>query len=477
MACGVCRVFARAVVLVGLGALVACSSGGFLAGREPWRKEAEARCVGSGAVREGAGVVRISAINGPGMCGADLPYRVTSLGQPGPLGFGDEMRPPGAIPGAPKAVQPRWPIVEPGEGMREPRADAPRQKVQVSPLPPPSGGPTPSYPNVPPFDQPMPLDPPGAAPDTPKLDIYDFRKPYGASSPPSAKSAPPRRPRARGKSLEPGSPAFDLSPEPYEHRRSFGDKPAPPAVPAARVQPPPEKARAQIRELAREPRLPAQPLGPSRAPRVAGATGTITFSPPATLACPMVSVLDQWIASAVQPAAMRWFSQPVVEIRQISAYSCRGMNGNPNARISEHAFGNALDIASFTLADGRRITVRDGWRGAPEEQGFLRDVQGAACERFTTVLAPGSNVHHYDHIHVDLMKRRNGYRTCNPRAVSGEEVAAKAQAHYARQGRDTNVTGSVGKRKSAKQLPPPAFTEDKVGHQLPLAIPGEDGED
>jgi hypothetical protein len=115
-----------------------------------------------------------------------------------------------------------------------------------------------------------------------------------------------------------------------------------------------------------------------------------------------------------------------VEIRQISAYSCRGMNGQIGARISEHAFGNALDIASFTLADGRRVTVRDGWRGLPEEQGFLRDVQSAACDQFTTVLAPGSNRFHYDHIHVDLMRRSSGTRICNPEAMSGAEVAARA---------------------------------------------------
>ena len=221
----------------------------------------------------------------------------------------------------------------------------------------------------------------------------------------------------------------------------------------------------------------AAPLGPVRGPRAMAASGTVTVTPNATLACPIVSALDQWIATAVQPSAMRWFGQPVAEIKQISAYSCRGMNGNPRARISEHAFGNALDIASFTLADGRRVTVRDGWRGAPEEQGFLRDVQAAACDRFTTVLAPGSNVFHYDHMHVDLM-RRSG-RACNPRAVSGEEVAARARAHYARQGRDPGVTGSVDPRRTAppKRLPPTAFAPDKVGHQLPLAIPGEDGED
>jgi hypothetical protein len=98
------------------------------------------------------------------------------------------------------------------------------------------------------------------------------------------------------------------------------------------------------------------------------------------------------------------------------------MNGNPRARISEHAFGNALDIASFTLADGRTITVKGGWNGLPEEQGFLRDVQGAACDRFSTVLAPGSNVYHYDHIHVDLMRRYSGNRACNPAPCPGRRL-------------------------------------------------------
>ena len=134
----------------------------------------------------------------------------------------------------------------------------------------------------------------------------------------------------------------------------------------------------------------------------------------------------QWLSDSVQPAAMRWFGVRVVEIKQISAYSCRGMNGNPHAHISEHAFGNALDIAAFTLADGRRITVKGGWRGMPEEQGFLRDVQGAACQQFNTVLAPGSNAHHEDHIHVDLMRRSSRRIICQPAAVSGEQVAARA---------------------------------------------------
>jgi hypothetical protein len=173
------------------------------------------------------------------------------------------------------------------------------------------------------------------------------------------------------------------------------------------------------------------PLGPQRNPRIAAISTPVEVQPAATLACPIVSALDHWIANAVQPAAQKWFGQPVVEIKQISAYSCRGMNGNPNARISEHAFGNALDIAAFVLADGRRVTVKNSWRGSPEEQGFLRDVQGSACDQFTTVLAPGSNAFHYDHIHVDLMRRSSGRRICEPGAVDGEVVAARARKNPA----------------------------------------------
>lgn len=189
-------------------------------------------------------------------------------------------------------------------------------------------------------------------------------------------------------------------------------------------------------------------LGPAQGNSVA-AFGPVTMKPAATLACPIVSVLDRWLADSVQPAAMRWFGARVVEIRQISAYSCRGMNGNSRAHISEHAFGNALDIASFTLADGRTVTVKNGWKGMPEEQGFLRDIQAAACQQFNTVLAPGSNVYHYDHIHVDLMRRASRRVICQPAAASGEEIAARAgQRNSYASSREPAVTGSLGGRKT-----------------------------
>jgi Extensin-like protein C-terminus len=189
-------------------------------------------------------------------------------------------------------------------------------------------------------------------------------------------------------------------------------------------------------------------LGPAQGNAVNG-FGPVAMKPAATLACPIVSVLDRWLAEAVQPAAQRWFGARVVEIKQISAYSCRGMNGDSRAHISEHAFGNALDIAGFTLADGRQVSVKDGWKGLPEEQGFLRDVQATACAQFTTVLAPGSNAYHYDHIHVDLMRRASGRLICQPAATSGEEIAARAAHRNPYVSREPFVTGSLGGKKTA----------------------------
>ncbi|HKS18172.1 MAG TPA: extensin family protein, partial [Bradyrhizobium sp.] len=212
--------------------------------------------------------------------------------------------------------------------------------------------------------------------------------------------------------------------------------------------PPPERGEAQ-----QPPRLGPGPMQPA-------AAGPVAVKPAATLACPIVSVLDRWLTDTVQPAAQRWFGQRVVEIKQISAYSCRGMNGNPSAHISEHAFGNALDIAAFTFADGRRITVKDGWHGLPEEQGFLRDVEAGACQQFTTVLAPGSNAYHYDHIHVDLMRRASRRLICEPAAVSGEEVAARLMRRNPYASREPAVTGSLGKTASARKRRGKADDED-----------------
>src|SRR5258708_9802417 len=108
----------------------------------------------------------------------------------------------------------------------------------------------------------------------------------------------------------------------------------------------------------------------------------VAVAPAATLACPLVSALDRFVSDSVQPAARRWFSQPVVGIKQISAYSCRGMNDLPDSRISQHPCGNALDIAALTLTDGHIITVKDGCRATPATRGSVHPVPAPPCPVF-----------------------------------------------------------------------------------------------
>ncbi|HXY89544.1 MAG TPA: extensin family protein [Xanthobacteraceae bacterium] len=146
------------------------------------------------------------------------------------------------------------------------------------------------------------------------------------------------------------------------------------------------------------------------------ANGYVMVEPRATLACPLIGEVDRWLAEAVQPAAAAWFGEQVVEIKQLSAYSCRTVNNQPGGNISEHAFGNALDVGAFKLASGREVTVEHGWKGAYEERGFLRQVHAAACERFSTVLGPGADVFHYNHFHLDLARRASGRSVCRPAA-------------------------------------------------------------
>ena len=161
-----------------------------------------------------------------------------------------------------------------------------------------------------------------------------------------------------------------------------------------------------------------------RAPlKVSGALGgRVRITPAATIGCPVAASLDRWIHNSVQKAAYRQFGKPVVEIRQISSYSCRGRNGRRRGPLSEHAYGNAIDIAAFRLSDGTQISVVKGWwRGTRREKAFLRDVFAGACDEFYTVLGPGSDRYHYNHFHLDLLVSNvsKGRHYCRPKPRRG----------------------------------------------------------
>lgn len=119
--------------------------------------------------------------------------------------------------------------------------------------------------------------------------------------------------------------------------------------------------------------------------------------------CRLADRFADWVDDAVQKAALVWLDSQVVRIESFGTYSCRPVNNREGARLSEHGRSNAVDVAAFVLADGRRITVRDGWRGAdPGARDFLRAVHKAACRRFSIVIGPDGDAAHYNHLHFDM---------------------------------------------------------------------------
>jgi hypothetical protein len=107
-----------------------------------------------------------------------------------------------------------------------------------------------------------------------------------------------------------------------------------------------------------------------------------------------------WARFGVDRAARQILGSPLARIETMGSYSCRNVAGS--ARRSAHASAEAIDVAAFVLADGRRISVLDDWRGgSSEEREFLKVVHTSACKRFGTVLGPDYNAAHRDHLHLE----------------------------------------------------------------------------
>jgi hypothetical protein len=134
----------------------------------------------------------------------------------------------------------------------------------------------------------------------------------------------------------------------------------------------------------------------------------VAVTPAATLRCKMAFALADWVRTDVAPLAAG-LGSPLSGLDNFDSYECRGRNRVAGAQLSEHGRANALDVRAFRLADGRSIGLTD--RTVPQE--VRETVLRSVCARFPTVLGPGSDWYHEDHIHLDLMERRNSnYRIC-----------------------------------------------------------------
>lgn len=119
------------------------------------------------------------------------------------------------------------------------------------------------------------------------------------------------------------------------------------------------------------------------------------------VACPLAETLAGWARFGVDRAARQILGSPLVRIETMGGYSCRNVAGT--GRRSAHATAQAVDISAFILADGRRISVLNGWSGgSAAERQFLTTIHTSACKRFGTVLGPAYNAAHRDHLHLEL---------------------------------------------------------------------------
>jgi hypothetical protein len=133
----------------------------------------------------------------------------------------------------------------------------------------------------------------------------------------------------------------------------------------------------------------------------------VAWNQPGVVSCAFAARLEDFTRAVIEPAARARFGEGVRSIRHLGTYSCRRENGG-NGRWSQHARGNAIDIAGAELESGTVVLVASDWRGRGAKSAFLRDIARAACERFSAVLTPNSDREHRDHIHLDA----GPYRIC-----------------------------------------------------------------
>ncbi len=156
----------------------------------------------------------------------------------------------------------------------------------------------------------------------------------------------------------------------------------------------------------------------------------VPLTPAATLRCPMAEEVARWVREDVAPAAMK-LGAPLRGLDNFDSYECRGRNRVRGATLSEHGRANALDVRDFKLANGQAIGLTD----VKVAKDFREGIRASACARFSTVLGPGSDGAHEEHIHLDLAERRNNYKLCEwdvrepiAPAAPAEEEAAQGEA-------------------------------------------------
>lgn len=146
---------------------------------------------------------------------------------------------------------------------------------------------------------------------------------------------------------------------------------------------------------------------------VSSVANGVTLKPEGEIRCEEALALSKWTSDIVIP--MLKTAKPdetLAGLNQASAYVCRKRNSATVGKISEHAHGNAIDIAGLIFKSGHSFSIQPRMQDSTLDGALQRAVTAAACLYFTTVLDPSSDKAHETHLHLDVLKRKAGYRYC-----------------------------------------------------------------
>ncbi len=143
---------------------------------------------------------------------------------------------------------------------------------------------------------------------------------------------------------------------------------------------------------------------------VLGRQSPVSLDQPANFDCRFAVLFGAFVEGPMQEIAEAHLDSRVVSIGPGGSYACRSRNSRRGAKLSQHGRGLAFDLHSLRLADGRILTVEEGWDGDSDESAFWQDLHAAACGPFNTVLGPEENRTHADHLHFDVDESRSGQR-------------------------------------------------------------------
>lgn len=149
----------------------------------------------------------------------------------------------------------------------------------------------------------------------------------------------------------------------------------------------------------------------------------VTLAPEVILRASLASAVADWVRDDLAPAIAK--GDRLASIEGTGGYECRNRDSIAGAKLSEHAIGNALDLHALRTEQGKLFVIAPSTGDRDDVKAFRALMKKTACLRFSTVLGPGADAFHAQHLHIDLAVRRNGLHLCQ---WALPDIAAKASA-------------------------------------------------